>query len=144
MLTLGAVMLVGHTSRLAGAPALWHVGRTGGALLAWLTVPGFLFAWWARLHLGRLWSGSVTRKVDTGPYGIVRHPIYTGLLFACLVSAIAVGTAVALLGLAAMMIGLMLKARLEETFLAGELGSAAYAAYASRVPMLLPFAGRSR
>src|SRR4051794_1227077 len=56
--------------------------------LAWLTVgavaAGYLFCWWARFHLGSLWSGTVTTKeghhvVDTGPYRLVRHPIYTGL-----------------------------------------------------------------
>lgn len=40
---------------------------------------------WARVHLGRNWSGIVTVKEDhelirTGPYGYVRHPIYTGLI----------------------------------------------------------------
>ena len=39
-----------------------------------LTLPGFAFAWWARLHLGKLWSGWVVRKeghriVDSGPSG---------------------------------------------------------------------------
>ena len=50
---------------------------------------GFLFCWWARIHLGALWSGRITRKeghrvVDTGPYRLVRHPIYTGILLALL------------------------------------------------------------
>ena len=71
--------------RRVAANRLWDVGHDGAVVLALLTIPGFLFAWWARLHLGRLWSGTVTRKadhriVDTGPYAIVRHPIYTGLL----------------------------------------------------------------
>jgi len=44
---------------------------------------GLAFAVWARLHLGRNWSGRVTVKEDhelirSGPYSIVRHPIYTG------------------------------------------------------------------
>ena len=48
-----------------------------------LVAAGFGFCWWARLHLGRLWSGFVTLKerhhvVDAGPYGLVRHPIYSG------------------------------------------------------------------
>lgn len=50
-------------------------------------IAGFAFCWWARIHLGRLWSMRVTKKeghhvVDTGPYGVVRHPIYTGILVA--------------------------------------------------------------
>jgi protein-S-isoprenylcysteine O-methyltransferase Ste14 len=59
-----------------------------------MVVLGLAFAVWARAHLGRNWSGTVTVKEDhelirTGPYGIVRHPIYTGLLFAILGSAVA-------------------------------------------------------
>jgi protein-S-isoprenylcysteine O-methyltransferase Ste14 len=144
MLTLGIVMITGQTSQHLGVPRLWDVGRDGGSVLAFLTLPGFAFAWWARIHLGRLWSGSVTRKeghrvVDTGPYAIVRHPIYTGLIWATLVSAVAVGTIVSVLGVGAMILGFWLKARLEERFLVQELGPHAYDTYCRSVPMLLPF-----
>ena len=52
--------------------------------LAALTLAGILFTWWARIHIGRLWSGSITRKeghhiVDTGPYALVRHPDLYGI-----------------------------------------------------------------
>ena len=45
------------------------------------------FTVWARIVLGRNWSGIVTVKQDhelitAGPYRWVRHPIYTGLLIA--------------------------------------------------------------
>ncbi|MFO1187201.1 MAG: isoprenylcysteine carboxylmethyltransferase family protein [Alphaproteobacteria bacterium] len=51
----------------------------------WLFVPWRSRArlrWWARFHLGPLWSATITRKddhkiIDTGPYARVRHPIYT-------------------------------------------------------------------
>jgi protein-S-isoprenylcysteine O-methyltransferase Ste14 len=57
---------------------------------------GFLFTVWARRHLGRNWSGIVTVKqdhelVESGPYGWVRHPIYTGLLLAFIGTALARG-----------------------------------------------------
>jgi protein-S-isoprenylcysteine O-methyltransferase Ste14 len=102
------------------------------------------FAWWARVHLGALWSGTVTRKtdhrvVDTGPYALVRHPIYTGLLFSMLATAIERGRIEPIIGAALVALGLLLQARLEETFLAGELGESAYAGYRARVPMLIPF-----
>lgn len=105
---------------------------------------GFAFCWWARIHLGRLWSGRITRKeghrvVDTGPYGIVRHPIYTGLLIAALATAIERGTALAAIGFALLVTGYWMKARLEERFLREQLGAADYDAYARRVPMLVPF-----
>ena len=123
---------------------LWTVNDGAGWALAAAAVLGFLFCWWARLHLGRLWSGWVTKKaghriVETGPYRLVRHPIYTGLLTAAFATAAVKGTAVALAGAAAMTVSCWIKARLEEKFLSAELGAEAYAAYRSRTPMLIPF-----
>jgi protein-S-isoprenylcysteine O-methyltransferase Ste14 len=68
----------------------------------------------------------------------VRHPIYTGLLLALLAMAVAKGTVLGTVGFALAFLGLTLKARLEERWLAGELGSGAYADYRRRVPMLVP------
>lgn len=130
-----------------GSPfILVRLWRTPTAL-AWVgvaaTAAGFALCWWARLHLGRLWSAAVTRKADhrivaTGPYGLVRHPIYAGLLLAAASLAMMDGTAGALLGLAVFTTGLAWKARSEEAFLKQQLGAEAYAAYARRVPMLAP------
>jgi protein-S-isoprenylcysteine O-methyltransferase Ste14 len=58
-------------------------------------VLGLAFAIWARRHLGRNWGTPMTQKnepelVTSGPYRLVRHPIYAGILTA------GVGTAVAL------------------------------------------------
>jgi protein-S-isoprenylcysteine O-methyltransferase Ste14 len=108
------------------------------------TALGFLFAWWARVHLGRLWSGSITRKeghhvVDSGPYAIVRHPIYTGILLSAVASAIVIAQVHAYLGAALLIVGYWLKARLEERWLREELGPQEYDAYRRRVPMLVPF-----
>ncbi|HSQ32549.1 MAG TPA: isoprenylcysteine carboxylmethyltransferase family protein [Gemmatimonadaceae bacterium] len=125
------------------------VGLGADAWLAWTLVGvaalGFAFTWWARVHLGRLWSSTVSRKADhhvvsTGPYAIVRHPIYTGILLAMLATALLRGTAAAFVGVAWLIVGFNLKARLEESFLRSELGEETYGAYASRVPMLIPFA----
>jgi protein-S-isoprenylcysteine O-methyltransferase Ste14 len=115
----------------------------GNWVLVALVVLGCLFAWWARLHLGSLWSSGVTRKadhhiVDTGPYRVVRHPIYTGLIFALLATAAAHGTPTAFAGVALMIAGIVMKARLEEKFLRQEFGREVYDAYARRVPMLVP------
>src|SRR5690348_15955670 len=70
--------------------ALWREAL-GLALFAL----GLGFALWARVHIGRNWGLPMTRKdeptlVTSGPYHLVRHPIYSGLLAA------GVGTAVAL------------------------------------------------
>src|SRR5579884_1726531 len=56
----GALLLIGvwphHADRL------WECTAAVDWMLFALTIAGFLFCWWARLHLGRLWSGTVTRK----------------------------------------------------------------------------------
>lgn len=144
LLGIAAVLISHRTGEALHAGKLWHVGYTGASVLVALAVVGFGFTWWARLHLGRLWSGAVTRKeghhiVDTGPYALVRHPIYTGLLLAVIATAGAAATWPALLGIAFAIAGLWRKALLEERFLSDELGSEAYASYKARVPMLLPF-----
>jgi hypothetical protein len=80
----GFILITPWTSRRLLAPRLWHVGYAGAHALAALTLAGILFTWWARIHIGRLWSGSITRKeghhiVDTGPYALVRHPYLYGI-----------------------------------------------------------------
>lgn len=149
---LGAVLLAvgGRRTWIGGriwtGGRIWNVGVGSGYALAALTLAGILFAWWARIHLGCLWSAAITRKedhrvVDSGPYALVRHPIYSGLIAAIAATAAAEGTPDALLGAALVACGLWLKARIEERFLTAELG-ADYRRYRRRVPMLLPFLRR--
>jgi protein-S-isoprenylcysteine O-methyltransferase Ste14 len=145
----GILLLVPLSDRLHRAHVpLWHLNSALKWILAALTAIGLLFVWWARIHLGRLWSALVAKKsghhiVDTGPYRIVRHPIYSGLIFAAFATAIEKRTLFALLGAAILNFAFYIKARREERFLRLEIGEAAYDAYARTTPMLVPFAGRS-
>jgi protein-S-isoprenylcysteine O-methyltransferase Ste14 len=105
------------------------------------------FAWWARLHLGRLWSSSVTKKtghrvIDSGPYGLVRHPIYAGFLLSIAATSAELGAIYSSAGVLFFVAGFWIKARLEERFLSAELGEGDYDAYRRRVPMLLPLGPR--
>jgi protein-S-isoprenylcysteine O-methyltransferase Ste14 len=141
----GVILLFGsYRHHFRSELILWHTPAAVSWLLIATAAIGFAFTWWARIHLGRLWSTSVTRKaghhiVDTGPYGIVRHPIYTGITVASMATAAMRGTLAGWAGAAVMTLGWYIKARLEEGFLRAELGDADYAAYARRVPMLVPF-----
>jgi protein-S-isoprenylcysteine O-methyltransferase Ste14 len=140
----GALLLTPWTAHALAAEPVWNVGHGGAYMLAGVTLAGLLLTWWARIHLGRLWSSAITRKeghrvIDTGPYGLVRHPIYTGLIAAILATSAAVATVTALLGALLIAFGLWQKARMEERFLSAELGAAAYGSYCRRVPMLVPF-----
>jgi protein-S-isoprenylcysteine O-methyltransferase Ste14 len=144
--TIAGVILLFPVSRLP-VPArltLWHARDAVAWTLFAVAGVGLAFSWWARLHLGRLWSSNVTRKsshhvIDTGPYGLVRHPIYTGVTLAALATALMRGTVPALAGFGLLTLGWYIKARLEEAFLREQIGAEAYDAYARRVPMLVPF-----
>jgi len=108
-----------------------------------LTAAGLLFAVWARLHLGRNWSCTVTIKdghelITSGPYALVRHPIYTGLLLALLGTALALGEWRGLLAVALAGGAFWFKLRIEERWMRQQFG-AAYLAYAHRVRALVPF-----
>ncbi len=107
-----------------------------------ITVAGLSFAVWARVHLGRNWSQAVMIKQDhelitTGPYRFVRHPIYTGILTGFLGVAVATTQVRGLLALALISAALWTKLRLEEKWMESHFG-ATYAAYAQRVPALVP------
>lgn len=143
-LLAGALLLLHSTRRLLGETRLWHVGFDGGYALAGVALLGILFTWWGRIHLGPLWSSAITRKqdhrvVDSGPYALVRHPIYTGLIVAIVATAAAQATVTGCLGALCVVFGLWLKAKVEERFLTQELGAEAYGSYRRRVPMLVPF-----
>jgi protein-S-isoprenylcysteine O-methyltransferase Ste14 len=111
-----------------------------------ITALGLLFTVWARVHLGRNWSGVVTIKqghdlVDTGPYALVRHPIYTGLLVAVLASGAARGDGRGLLAVLIAFAALWRKLRIEERWMTERFGEQ-YLDYCRRVPALVPFLKR--
>jgi protein-S-isoprenylcysteine O-methyltransferase Ste14 len=103
---------------------------------------GLGFAVWARLHLGRNWGTPMTQKeepelVTSGPYHVVRHPIYSGILVA------GVGTAVALswLWLAAVLLAavyFIYAATVEERYLTEQFPDD-YPAYKRSTRMLVPY-----
>ncbi|MGB6973418.1 MAG: isoprenylcysteine carboxylmethyltransferase family protein [Terracidiphilus sp.] len=103
---------------------------------------GLLFAVWARMHLGRNWSRSVTIKeghelVQTGPYGLARHPIYTGILVGFVGTAIAVAQVRGWITVVLVLASLWIKLTLEERWMREVFGTQ-YDDYARRVRALVP------
>ncbi len=107
-----------------------------------LFVAGLGFAIWARFHIGRNWGTPMSQKenpelVTSGPYRLVRHPIYSGILAA------GVGTAVAvswswLIPVALSGAYFVYSATVEERYLVHEFPDT-YPAYRRSTKMLVPF-----
>jgi protein-S-isoprenylcysteine O-methyltransferase Ste14 len=130
---------------LSSVPFLgWRLGSPGHALTTvglGLMVLGLLFAVWARRRLADNWSGAVTLKEDhalvtTGPYSIVRHPIYLGVFVAMLGTGIVIGEVRAFLPLLGIF-GIWGKMAAEETLLRAAFPRQ-YEEYAKRVKRLIP------
>jgi protein-S-isoprenylcysteine O-methyltransferase Ste14 len=107
-------------------PALSHrfiAEGPGIALLALvLVIAGMLFAYWARAHLGRNWSGEVMVKVGhtlitSGPYRSVRHPIYSGMTLALVGTVLATVAPYGFIALALILFGFLVRVRLEEALM---------------------------
>ena len=103
---------------------------------------GLGFAIWARVHIKRNWGTPMSQKdepelVTSGPYGLVRHPIYSGILLAALGTAVALGwgwlIAVALSG-----VYFVYSATVEERYLVS-LFPDAYPLYRRSTKMFVPF-----
>jgi protein-S-isoprenylcysteine O-methyltransferase Ste14 len=127
----------------------WYLGPAKYRL-AWgisfcgliLTGTGLAFAIWARFTLGRNWSGRVTIKQDhslirKGPYRLVRHPIYSGVLFAMVGTAIGYGRPLSLAGIPIAFVAFWQKARIEEQFMREQFGGQ-YVQYQREVRAFIP------
>lgn len=113
-----------------------------GAIGAVLSVMGLAVAIWARIHLGRNWGMPMTQRaepelVTSGPYAVVRHPIYTGLLLAIVGSSLAINV----IGL---LLAVVLGANFYHSAIVEERNMAAafpseYPKYRARTKLMLPF-----
>lgn len=120
-------------------------GRTGlpGQIGLALDLVGVLFAIWARLTIGRNWSNIMALKekhelVQSGPYGVVRHPIYAGMSLAVLGTALTTGSLASNLGFICMLIGLLIRIQSEDRLMATQFPEA-HSAYRERTKKLVPF-----
>jgi protein-S-isoprenylcysteine O-methyltransferase Ste14 len=122
---------------------LWPSGIWPFWIGAAVTVMGLLFAVWARHHLASNWSSAVTIKqghelITTGPYALVRHPIYTGILTGFLGTAIALSQVRGVIGFALILVVLWAKLRTEEEWMRSQFGET-YVTYAHQTAALVPY-----
>lgn len=140
----GYLLMFNHGLRLGPLDVKFAPDTAG---IAWsglaVTAGGISLALWARVMIGRNWSGTVTVKEDhqlvrRGPYTLVRHPIYSGLLLASLGTAVAGREYRGLVGLVLVFIGFWVKLRMEEQFMTEQFG-AEYTRYKQEVKALIPY-----
>ncbi len=148
--TLGVIWMVIMVSIAAGVyvAARWPAAALHGQMFALvgvlLFVAGLLLRWWAIITLGRFFTVDVVIEkdhevVERGPFRVVRHPSYTGVLLAF------VGFALSLRNWAALLVILVpifaafiRRMNVEEDALSRALGSR-YADYMRRTKRLVPF-----
>ena len=141
-LIIAAVSMPAVRRALRLAPV--HLGHDPllGAIGALLVALGVGLAIFARIYIGRNWGTPMSRKQDPelvtgGPYALIRHPIYSGIILAT------VGTMIGLsfvwvLPLVVLIPYFIYCARREEEFMCQQFGEA-YRAYMRRTRMLVPF-----
>jgi protein-S-isoprenylcysteine O-methyltransferase Ste14 len=127
------VGLRGHSLR--PGPVLEGIGLA-------LFLLGLALAVWARLYIGRNWGTPMSRKeepelVTTGPYHLIRHPIYSGLILALIGTALAT-TLYGLIAVAVLSGYFIFSATREEAYLTVQFQDT-YRAYKHSTKMLVPF-----
>jgi protein-S-isoprenylcysteine O-methyltransferase Ste14 len=124
-----------HGHLILPSPLLGSIG-----LAAWAA--GLGLAIWARLYMGRNWGMPMTKReeadlVTTGPYRLIRHPIYTGIVLALAGTALA-SSLYGLIATAAIAAYFIFSATREEHFLAERFPDT-FPPYKARTKMLIPF-----
>ncbi len=142
-LALAAAIVGGlWLASVTDAGSVWRLPRAAVAVGVAVMLAGLVVRIWAVLTLGRSFRTTVEvhpeqEVVDTGPYRLVRHPSYTGLLLVVLGFEIStrVWPAIALTALP--LAAIVRRIAVEEAFLLAALGTS-YAAYRARTHRLVP------
>jgi protein-S-isoprenylcysteine O-methyltransferase Ste14 len=144
ILGLILILLIARTGLLRGLSPLraWVLPPWAQALGIAVLILSTVFTLWARFTLGTMWSSMPVAKAGhelrtDGPYGITRHPIYTGMLGMLLGSLLVVGSGqwAVLAGLGAVVV--LLKIPAEEKIMTDTFGEH-YRQYQQRVPQVIP------
>lgn len=136
---------------------IWYLNtNTGSAFLPipldniFISLTGFIvmciglgFACLARIHLGKNWSSIPEVKkehtlIKSGPYQIVRHPIYTGFLVGIIGSALMIGSFLFLYIFIVVLIVFIIKIRIEEKLMLNRFPDE-YTQYKKDVKALIPY-----
>jgi protein-S-isoprenylcysteine O-methyltransferase Ste14 len=140
--TIAAALILGFRAEHVEATVI--TGGWGPVIVgAAVGIAGVGLRLWAMLVLGRFFTVTVTiqedhRVVDSGPYRVLRHPSYTGLLVLFTGFGIGLDNWLSLLAMVALpLAGILLRIRAEERALSIALGER-YTSYAARTDRLIP------
>ncbi len=136
-------VVAGRLLHVSSQSQLWQTTLGLGVLTDCIVLAGAAFTVWARITLGRNWSAEVTFKqdhelIESGPYALARHPIYTGLIIMAVGTAINYGRAIGFALLFSICVAVWWKVRQEEQIMSKHFPDA-YAEYKQRVHALIPF-----
>lgn len=117
--------------------------NTVGLIGLFLCIIGAVICCYSRYLLGKNWSLVVQQKenhelIKNGIYGIIRNPIYTGLLFLFAGNAIIVGDYRAIIAVLIILISFLFKIKKEEQLLS-ELFKNDYDEYRQKTKALIPY-----
>jgi len=127
-------------------PIDWRAQYIVGAIIVLLVLASLIFVTAAVRTLGKQWSLQARvlehhELIRRGPYGIVRHPIYTGMFGMLIASSLVYGHWLGLvIASAVYYLGTVIRIRSEEKLLREQFGSD-YDEYAREVPAFIPFGG---
>ncbi len=112
-------------------------------IAAILCMAGLAFCLWARATLGRNWSGTITLKkehelIERGPYRLVRHPIYTGMMAMIVATAITYGYPGGIAAVLFAFLSFWIKLGAEEKLMLQQFPDQ-YRSYQRRVKRIIPF-----
>ena len=135
LLLLRLRLLKGRHPVTANDPWLQGIGLA-------IFVLGLALAVWARIYIGRNWGMPMSEKADpelvtSGPYRLIRHPIYSGIILAMVGTTVAISLywliAVVLLGAYFIYSAVMEERHMAEVF------PDTYPGYRQSTKMLIPF-----
>jgi protein-S-isoprenylcysteine O-methyltransferase Ste14 len=145
LLIVVAILVVLHRMGIIhdDSDLLWQHSLITNLIADSVTLVGLGITLWARVILGRNWSLGVAFKkdhelIDRGPYKLVRHPIYTGLLMMVMGIAILHSSVVSIAMFVGIFIGFWIKANSEEQLMTEHFPNE-YPAYKARTKRLIPF-----
>ncbi|WP_232428944.1 methyltransferase family protein [Burkholderia ubonensis] len=142
-LVMGSLVLMAVPLQRLGVPTHRVTSAADAFWIGLLVcVAGMGFAGWARHWLGQYWAGAIVLKenhklIQAGPYAIVRHPIYSGVLAAALGTALMVGDLRGFVLFAVVAVCYLIKIRREERWLRDAFGDE-YTQYQRKTAALIP------